>query len=179
MALGAAGALWVIAGGDAATLMGLRIGRGEAIFFVGCAAHALYTPLVPRLNRGEPVLPFTVGVLGAGALILLAIAAPALPSVDWAVLPMIVWTTLAYLAVVTTATTFFLLQYAALRLPAGKAMAWGYATPAFVALYEGLAGRGWPAWPTWAGVAAIVAALTALALMRDGGAARPGRGAGA
>ncbi|SIR12137.1 EamA-like transporter family protein [Paracoccus thiocyanatus] len=53
LGLGAAGSLWVIFGGDPAALMRLEFGRGEAIYLVGCAAHALYTPLVRRLNRGE------------------------------------------------------------------------------------------------------------------------------
>jgi len=69
--------------------------------------------------------------------------------------------------VFTTAGTFFLLQYAAMRLPAGKVMAYGYLTPGLIALYEGLAGRGWPAAPVWLGMAAILAALAVLALAKE------------
>jgi drug/metabolite transporter (DMT)-like permease len=163
LALGAAGAVWVIFGGDPARIAAFEIGRGEAIFFVGCAAHALYAPLVPRLNRGEPVMAFTLGVLVAASLILAVWGAPAMAATDWAGLPAIVWVCVAYLAVFTTAVTFFLLQYAAMRLPSAKVMAYGYLTPAFIALYEGLAGRGWPPAPVWAGVAATAAALAALA----------------
>lgn len=167
LALGAAGALWVIFRGDLGRLMALEIGRGEALFVVGVAAYALYAPLVRRLNRGEPALPFTFGTLLAGALALSVWAAPALAATDWGGLPAVVWVCLAYLAVATTAVTFFLLQLAAMRLPAGKVMAYGYLVPSFVALYEGLAGRGWPATPVWLGVAATVGALAALVALRD------------
>ena len=167
LAMGAAGALWVIFRGDPARLLALEIGRGEALFVLGVAAHALYTPLVRRLNRGEPVLPFTFGVLAAGAAGLCLWAAPAMAATDWGALPAVVWLCLAYLAVATTAVTFYLLQFAAMRLPAGKVMAYGYLVPSIVALYEGLAGRGWPAAPVWLGVAATMGALAALVALRD------------
>jgi len=122
---------------------------------------------VRRLNRGEPVLVFTSGTLAGGTLLIGAWAAPALAATDWAGLPPVVWLTAAYLSVFTTAGTFFLLQYAAMRLPAGKVMAYGYLTPGLIALYEGLAGRGWPAAPVWLGMAAILAALAVLALAKE------------
>ena len=55
LALGIAGcgALWVIFRGDLAAIRSFDIGRGEMIYFIGCIAHALYTPMVRRLNRGE------------------------------------------------------------------------------------------------------------------------------
>lgn len=175
LGLGALGAIWVIFGADPGRILAFDIGPGEALFFVGCVGHALYTPLVPRLNRGEPVMAFTFGVLSAAALIIGAVGAPALAATDWAAMPPVVWICLAYLSVVTTAGTFFLLQYAALRLPAGKVMAYGYLTPAFVGLYEGLWGAGWPPPAVWAGVAATAGALLALAASADGA---MGRGAG-
>jgi drug/metabolite transporter (DMT)-like permease len=164
LAVGAAGAASVIFRGDPARIAAFEIGRGEAIFFVGCVAHALYAPLVPRLNRGEPVTSFTLGVLIAAAVLLAVWGAPAIAATDWAALPAVVWIAIGYLAAATTALTFFLLQYAAMRLPAGKVMAYGYLTPAFIVLYEGLAGRGWPPAPVWAGVAVTGAALAVLAL---------------
>lgn len=164
--LGAAGAVWVIFGADHARIAAFAVGRGEAIFLVGCALHAFYAPLVRKLNRGEPVMTFTFGTLGGGAALVTVWALPALAATDWAGLPPIVWITAAYLTVFTTAGTFFLLQFAAMRLPAGKVMAYGYLTPGLVALYEGLAGRGWPDAPVWLGVAATVAAL-AMLLGRD------------
>lgn len=167
LAIGAIGAVWVIFRADLDALLALDIGYGETIFFFGCAAHALYTPMVPRLNRGEPVLVFSLGTI-LGALVLVSLyAAPAIRATDWTALPGIVWATVAYLAVFTTAGTFALLQFAALRLPSGKVMAYGYLTPAFVALYEGLLGNGWPAPMVWAGVGLILCALLILLAGRD------------
>ncbi|MEL7488057.1 MAG: DMT family transporter, partial [Pseudomonadota bacterium] len=51
----AAGAVWVIFRGDPAAIAAFDIGRGEAIYFFGCAAHAAYAPLVTRFNRDTPV----------------------------------------------------------------------------------------------------------------------------
>jgi len=65
--IGAIGAIWVIFRADVAALLAFDIGRGEAIYFVGCVSHALYTPMVRKLNRGEPVLVFTFGTLVVGA----------------------------------------------------------------------------------------------------------------
>jgi cell division protein FtsW len=45
----------------------LEFGRGEGIYLAGCVAHALYTPLVRRLNRGESPVVFSLGTLLAGA----------------------------------------------------------------------------------------------------------------
>lgn len=136
LAVGAAGALWVIFRADLAALMRLQIGRGEAVYFWGCAAHALYTALVRRLNRGEGALVFAGGTMAAGAAILFLWSAPALAALDWAAVPGIVWVTLAYIAIAATAITTALLQYAALRLPASKVMAYTYLVPAWVILWE-------------------------------------------
>jgi len=167
LVIGAVGSVWVIFGADIDALMGFDVGYGETIFFFGCAAHALYTPMVPRLNRGEPVLVFSLGTI-FGALLLVGVYAfPAILATDWTALPVIVWITVAYVATFTTAGTFALLQFAALRLPSGKVMAYGYLTPAFVALYEGLLGNGWPAPMVWAGVGLILCALLILLAGRD------------
>lgn len=136
LAIGAIGALWVIFGGDIAALLAFDIGRGEAIFFVGCIAHALYTPLVRRLNRGEPTVVFTFGMIVAAAIILLTLGAPDLVATDWGALPWYFWATLFYLAVCASSMTFFLLQYAAMSLPSAKVMAYTYLTPSWVILWE-------------------------------------------
>ena len=165
--VGAAGAVWVIFRGDVAAMLGFRIGPGEQIFLIGCAGHAAYTPLVRKFNRGEPVIVFTLWTL-VGAFVLIALyGLPAIAATDWLALPAIVWITIAYLAVFTTAMTFFLLQYAAMRLPAGKVMAYGYLVPSFVILWEGLFGGNWVAPQVWLGVAATIVALVML-LREDG-----------
>ena len=165
LTLGGAGALWVIFGADLDRLLAFDIGRGEAIFFVGVVAHALYTPLVRRLNRGEPPLVFTFGML-LGAIVLMALwsGRDALAT-DWAALPPLFWITLGYLALFASAATFLLLQFATLRLPASKVMAYTYLVPSVVILWEGALGQGWPRAALLIGVAATIAALAML--LRD------------
>ena len=55
LAIGALGAVWVIFRGDPAAALRLEVGRGEVLYFFGCAAHAIYAPMVRKLNRGESV----------------------------------------------------------------------------------------------------------------------------
>lgn len=159
LAIGGFGALWVIFRADLAALLDFQIGRGEVIYFFGCVAHAAYAPLVPRLNRGERPAVFTFGVLLAGAALLLIVGYPSLVATQWAALPPIVWVTIAYTAVFASALTFFLLQYATLRLPSAKVMAYTYLTPSWVILWEMALGRPLPPGLILLGVALTMAAL--------------------
>lgn len=136
LVIGGAGALWVIFRADLQALRALEVGRGEAIYFVGCVAHAAYAPLVRKLNRGEPAVVFTFGMMVAGTVLLALYAWPAMAATDWTALPGIVWVTLVYVAVAASAVTFVLLQYATLRLPSAKVMAYTYLVPSWVALWE-------------------------------------------
>lgn len=162
LGIAAAGAVWVIFDGDAASVLRFDIGPGEAVYFVGCIAHALYVPMVPRLRRDEPVMVLTLGMLVAGALLLTAVGAPAIGATDWAALPPIVWITVGYLAVFASAMSFFLLQYAAIRLPSAKVMAYTYLTPVWVILGEGAIGAGWPPLAILAGIGLVLAGLVLL-----------------
>jgi drug/metabolite transporter (DMT)-like permease len=177
LAVGAAGAIWVIFRGDVGAMLAFDVGLGERLYLVGCACHAAYTPLVPRFNRGEPLIVFTFWTLVAGCLLISLFGWQAIIATDWLALPAIVWITIAYISVFATAVTFFLLQYAAMRLPAGKVMAYGYLVPSFVILWEGLSGRGWVSGQVWLGVAATIAALVIL-LREEGGRPVPARVAG-
>ncbi len=159
LAIGGTGALWVIFRADWAALRAFDVGRGEAIYFLGCVAHAIYTPLSRKLNRGESAFQFTFGILVAGALVLLVIGAPDLVRTDWASLPGIVWITLIYVAVFASAATFVLLQYATLRLPSAKVMAYTYLTPSWVVLWELALGQGAPPILILVGVGLTVVAL--------------------
>lgn len=159
LAIGAAGALRVIFRADLSALLALEIGRGEVVYFWGCVAHAAYTPLVRKLNRGEPAVVFTFGMMVAGTVLLTLWAWPALLATDWAALPGIVWITLVYIAVAASAATFVLLQYASLRLPSAKVMAYTYLVPSWVILWEIALHGAMPPGLVVAGVA-----MTALAL---------------
>ncbi len=162
LAIGAAGALWVIFRADLSALLQFRIGEGEIIYFWGCAAHALYTPMVRKLNRGEPAVVFTFGMLLAGGLILLVFGWSDIVSTDWTALRPIVWVTLGYLAIFASAATFVLLQFATLRLPAAKVMAYTYLTPSWVIVWEMLLGNGVPPLFLLIGVGLTVVALLML-----------------
>ncbi len=159
------GALWVIFRGDIQAILTFTIGKGEAIFLVGCIAHAFYTPLVRKLNRGEPPLVFTFGTLLAGFIILAIYSAPQVIKTDWLNLAPIVWITIAYVTIFATAITFFLVQYATLRLPSAKVMAYTYLVPAWVILWEAAMGHGFVALPVLAGVIVVIIGL--LMLLRD------------
>lgn len=165
LTMAAAGAVWVIFRGDIEAILAFNIGTGETIFFVGCIAHALYTPLVRKLYRGEPQLVFTLGVLIAGFIILSILGAKEIVATDWVALPSIVWITILYLSVFASATTFLLLQYAALRLPSAKVMAYTYLVPAWVIIWEAFMGNGLVGVTVLAGVAVIIIAL--LMLLKD------------
>ncbi len=136
LAIGGVGALWVIFRADLGALMAWEIGRGEVLYFWGCVAHAAYTPLVRKLNRGEPAVVFTFGMMVAGTLLLTLWAWPTIVATDWLALPGIVWVTLVYVAVAASAMTFVLMQYATLRLPSAKVMAYTYLVPGWVILWE-------------------------------------------
>lgn len=137
------GSIWVIFNGSLTAILGFDIGRGELIYFGGVVCHAIYAPLVRKYNRGEPLTVLTFYTLVATAVFILAYGAPELVRTDWMHLPPIVWIALAYLAIFPTATTFFLVQYASVRLPSSKVLAYGYLTPIAVILIEGFAGHGW------------------------------------
>ncbi|MBL8584585.1 MAG: DMT family transporter [Rhizobiaceae bacterium] len=162
-----AGALWVVFRGDLDALLSFDIGKGEAIFLFGCACHAAYAPLVRKLNRGEPVLTFTFFTLVATALCLGFLGMREILDTEWHKLPVFIWIAIGYLTLFTTAGSFFLLQFASMKLPASKVFAYAYLIPAFVILYEGLAGHGWASPSVAVGAGITVAALAVLVLAPD------------
>ena len=165
LAIGAAGALWVIFQGNVAALVRLDLGRGEAIYFWGCVAHAAYTPMVRKLNRGEPAVIFTFGTLVAGCLLLMLWGVRSLLSTDWVSLPPVFWLTLAYLVIFATATSFLCIQYATLRLPSSKVMAYTYLVPSWVILWQIALGLERPALAVLPGV--LLTALALALLLKD------------
>jgi drug/metabolite transporter (DMT)-like permease len=165
LTVGAVGALWVIFRADFTAFLRFQIGSGEMIFFWGCVAHAFYAPMVRKLNRGEPTVVFTFGVMMGGFILLALWGWREVLSTDWIALPGIVWICLLYVSVAASAMTFVLLQYATMRLPSAKVMAYTYLVPSWVILWEIALGRSPP--PTWVlgGVGMTVLAL--LLLVRD------------
>lgn len=162
------GSVWVIFGGDVDAILSFDLGRGEMIFFFGVVCHALYSPMVRKLNDGrEPLAAFTLyTMMGTGLCIALYGAREVLQT-DWLALPAVVWLAIGYLAIFTSAGTTFLVQYGAMRLPAAKVMAYTYLSPCFIIVYEGLLGHGWPTATVAAGVLVIVLGLIVLATARE------------
>ncbi len=160
--IGAVGAIWVVFRADIQALIGLDIGRGEMIFFIGCAAHALYIPMVRKLNRGETALVFTFGTLLGGTLVLTVYAWPVLQATQWLQLPPLVWITIAYLTIFATAASFWLVQVASLRLPSSKVMAYTYLVPVWVIFWQVALGDTLPETRVLLGIAPIILALLLL-----------------
>ena len=165
LGIGAVGALWVIFRADLAALKAFAIGRGEVIYFIGCICHALYTPMVRKLNRGEPAVVFTFGTLVAGATLLTVFGWRDIAATAWTQLPGMVWFTLFYLSFFASAASFVLLQTATLRLPSSKVMAYTYLVPTWVIGWEAALGQGLPS-PVILGGAGLTMIALAL-LLRD------------
>lgn len=174
LAIGAAGALWVIFRADLSLLLSAGIGAGEIIYFWGCVAHALYIPMVKKLNRGESALAFSFGTLVAGFGVLLFWGWGDIARTDWANLPALVWVTMLYVAIFASAATFVLLQYAALRLPSAKVIAYTFLTSSWVILWELALGHGAPRPLVAVGV--LMTGVALALLLKDEG-ARTGQAA--
>ncbi len=165
LTIGALGALWVIFRADIQAILRFEVGQGEVIYFWGCMAHAIYTPLVRKLNRGEPAVVFTFGTLLAGAVMLTVWGWGDIRATDWTGLPPIVWVTIGYTAIFASAATFTLLQFATLRLPSSKVMAYTYLTPSWVIVWDLALGGTAPPALVLAGLVLTVVAL--VMLLRD------------
>ncbi len=167
LVVGAAGALWVIFRADWQAFRAFSIGGGEIIYFWGCVAHAIYTPMVRKLNRGEPAVVFTFGTLVAGCLLLTGFGWRDILATDWANLSGIVWIGLFYLSFFATAVSLVLVQFAALRLPSAKVMAYTYLVQSWVILWEIALGNGIPTGLILGGVGLTIFAL--VLLLKDEG----------
>jgi len=159
LALAMTGALWVIFRGDIHRLLTMDLGRGDLIFFVGCLFMAAYTPLVKLLHRGESMVEMTFWVMATGSIWLLLPGLHRLPAIDWGAVPVQVWAGIVYLAVFCTMVTFFLTQFATLRLGPTRVMAYSYLYPPLVLAIDWFFGQGLPPLRTIIGVVIIVPAM--------------------
>ena len=164
----ALGSIWVIFNGDIDAILAFDIGRGETIFFFGVACHALYAPMVRKLNNGSEPLPwFTMWTMAGTGLCVALYGWREVLATDWSAQPPLVWLVILYLSLVTGAGTTFLVMFGSLRLPAAKVLAYTYLSPCFIILYEGLLGHGWPAPAVLAGAFVIVLGLVVMAASRE------------
>jgi len=165
LGVGAIGALWVIFRADLAALLRFELGRGEAIYFFGCIVHAALPAVMKLTSRGEPQLVATTLLLCGGFAVLLPWGlAPALAT-DWSALSPLVWGTIAYVALIASGATAFLLAWASHRLPGAKVMAYTYLVPSWVIGWELALGANAPPILVLGGIALTIAAL--LMLLKD------------
>jgi drug/metabolite transporter (DMT)-like permease len=170
LVLGAAGALalaWAENGGAAGTL---HLGMGEAVFFAGCLALALYSVLTKWalsrrwLSARAAVRAFwslLVGAVLVGALGLVEEKPQALAHLELSDALV-----LAYLGVLSTGGTFWLMQRAAEVLTAAVTTAYAYAPPLVSMLLLFVAEPQTISWRWLPGALLVVFAMTLL-LLRD------------
>lgn len=159
---GMIGALWVIFQGRMEKLLALDCNKGDLIFLAGCFAMGLYTPLVKKLHRGEPMglMTFWVLTTGVGWLALLSIGKIA--DFHWQQVETTVWAGILYLAIFCTIITFFLTQYAILFIGSTRVMAYSYFYPGLVLVLDWLLGKGLPPLTTLPGVMIVLVATIIL-----------------
>jgi drug/metabolite transporter (DMT)-like permease len=155
------GAVWVVFDGSLDKLLGFQAGYGEVIYFSGCVLYAAYPTFLQKTARGDAPQLLTLVSFVAAMLLLLVWDASSIVATDWLALSVWQWSVLLWMAVVPTAITFFLLQYASLRLPPAKVMAYTYLTPACIIPLEVMLGHGLPTISIIAGICVIIAALAA------------------
>lgn len=153
------GAMWVIFQGDMQKIRSLDFNRGDVVFFIGCLLMALYTPLVKRLHRGEPMAIMTFWILVTGSAWLLLLCGAKLPTIAWSAIPPQVWGGIAYLAIFTTIITFFISQWATLYVGPTRVLAYSFLYPPIIVIIEWLLGHGLPTLSTLTGVLLILPAM--------------------
>jgi len=130
--IGTLGALWIVFRGDYMALINLDLNYGDFMFIVGCFFLGLYSPLIKRIYRGEPMEVMTFWVLLCGAGWLLLVSVSQLGDIYWSNIDYNVYAGILYLSLFTTLITFFLLQICVVRIGATKVAAYGFLTPIFV-----------------------------------------------
>jgi len=162
LGLGMIGALWIIFRGSPERLLALELNRGDLLFLAGCLAMGLYTPLIKLLHREEPMAVMTFWILVTGSGWLLLLSGSKLVGVEWRMVEGEVWLGIFYLALFTTVVTFFLTQFATLRLGPTRVMAYSYLYPGLVLLFNWALGHGWPPVMTLPGVVIVLGAMVVL-----------------
>lgn len=133
LALGAAGALGLAFAEARSHGESMRLGIGEAVFFLGCVSSALY-PVLSKWGLARAWLPESAAVrtfwslglggLGIGLLGLAIEPVTRLFSMRWQDVALVV-----YLGLFSSALTFWLLQRATAVLTPGAVTAYGYMVP--------------------------------------------------
>lgn len=160
--IGLIGAIWVIFRGDLLLLAALAWNRGDLIFFGGCLAMALYTPLVRLVHRGEPLEIMTFWVLVSGCLWMLPVTLYRLNSIALLDTAAATWLWIVYLALFSTVVSFYITQYGTRHIGPTRTIAYSYLYPLLVMVLNFLLGHGWPPLLVMPGIALTLAAMLLL-----------------
>lgn len=161
------GALWVIFRGDPSLVSGMSWNRGDLIFFAGCLAMGLYTPLIKKLHRGESMELMTFWVLVTGIVWLLPLAGMRIATVDWSAVPVGTWGWIFYLSLFTTVVSFYLTQLSIPVIGPTRVMAYSYLYPALVLFLDILIGKDWPGVIVLPGIVLILASMVILQMPQN------------
>ncbi len=162
LAISGLGAIWVMFDGSVEKLAAFSIGKGEVIFLIGALAYAAYSPFARKLIKGEHLIDVTLWTLVSAAVLLGVFGFHIISDVDWSAVPSTVYLGIAHLALFTTACSSFLIQYASLRLPSGKVMAYMYIIPALIVVQNIIFEGRVPSLSVLAGVVVISSATFVL-----------------
>ena len=162
LVIGLAGAVWVIFRGDLFLLAALVWNRGDLIFFGGCLAMALYTPLVRLIHRGEPFEIMTFWVLVSGCLWMLPVTLYKLNSIVLIDTDPATWWWIVYLALFSTVVSFYITQYATRYIGPTRTISYSYLYPLLVMVLNFLLGQGWPPLRVFPGIGLTLAAMLLL-----------------
>jgi len=164
--LGVTGALWIIFRGDLDMLTSMAWNRGDLIFLGGCLVMGLYTPLVQKLHRGEPMVQMAFWITVTGTLWLLIPGGTKLMEVELAEISSKVWYGVFYLAIFSTIITFFLTQYCILFIGPTRAMAYSYLYPGLVLIIDLIFGGLWPGIQIIPGILIVLIAMLVVQSMK-------------
>ncbi len=156
---GIIGALWIIFRGDTSLFLSLAWNRGDLIFLVGCLAMGLYTPLVRKFHRGEPMEKMAFWITCCGALWLLLPGSSQLNHLDFSTIRPVFWLGIFYLAFFSTIITFFLTQYCTLYIGPTRTMAYSYLYPGLVLIIDFVFRKEIPAMKVLPGVCIVLLAM--------------------
>ena len=157
LALSMAATLWVIFRGDLNKMLALEFSRGDLIFFLGNISLAVYVLALKKLARDESKVCFTFYSLLVATIALLAaswwrLGTLPLPGAG-------VWLGLGYLAILSTAVTFWMLQLAAVRLGPNRVVAYTFLTPSAVVGIQWILGLSKIEWSILPGIGLTLLAV--------------------
>jgi len=153
------GSVWVLSDGSFSRLVTLSFNLGDWIFLAGCSLMGAYPVLSKMLSRGEPTPVMTLWTLITGAVVLGAMANVQVVQMNWADAPLRLYLGLIFITLFSTIVTFFIVQYASMKMPVSNVMAYIYVIPVFVMGEDIMLGGTFPPLTVWPGVAAVLTGL--------------------